>query len=261
MPEGSPPLVLSVFPGIDLLGMGFEAEGFCVVRGPDPIFAGDIRQFDPPAGRFSGVIVGPPCQDFSRARRADPTGLGLSMLSEYCRVVAAAGPDWFLMENVPGVPTPDFPAGYCIQKFNLNAAECGGRQRRLRVFFFGSLDGSRVTIDRGPPAADLEAPCLATEGAKVNRRGWPEFCALQGVAPLELPGWSVRAKYRAVGNAVPVYMAAAIARAIARRRILLPGEGICLCGCGRMIGGRHVTATAGCRKRMQRIREAAAVLA
>ncbi len=28
-------LVLSVFPGIDLLGRGFEAEGFCVVRGPD----------------------------------------------------------------------------------------------------------------------------------------------------------------------------------------------------------------------------------
>ena len=33
-------LVLSLFPGIDLLGRGFEAEGFCVVRGPDLLHAG-----------------------------------------------------------------------------------------------------------------------------------------------------------------------------------------------------------------------------
>jgi len=31
----SPPLVLSLFPGIGLLDMAFEQEGFCVVRGPD----------------------------------------------------------------------------------------------------------------------------------------------------------------------------------------------------------------------------------
>jgi len=29
------PLVLSLFPGIGLLDMAFEQEGFCVVRGPD----------------------------------------------------------------------------------------------------------------------------------------------------------------------------------------------------------------------------------
>lgn len=28
-------LVLSLFPGIGLLDMAFEEEGFCVVRGPD----------------------------------------------------------------------------------------------------------------------------------------------------------------------------------------------------------------------------------
>lgn len=38
-------LVLSLFPGIDLLGRGFEAEGFYVVRGPDLIYGGDIRAF------------------------------------------------------------------------------------------------------------------------------------------------------------------------------------------------------------------------
>lgn len=47
-----PLLVLSMFPGADLFGMAFEAEGFCVVAGPDVIFGRDIRNFHPPAGRF-----------------------------------------------------------------------------------------------------------------------------------------------------------------------------------------------------------------
>ena len=33
-------LVLSLFPGIGLLDMAFEAEGFCVVRGPDLLWGG-----------------------------------------------------------------------------------------------------------------------------------------------------------------------------------------------------------------------------
>jgi DNA (cytosine-5)-methyltransferase 1 len=32
---GVNPLVLSLFPGIGLLDMAFDEEGFCVVRGPD----------------------------------------------------------------------------------------------------------------------------------------------------------------------------------------------------------------------------------
>jgi hypothetical protein len=65
-------LVLSLFPGIDLLGRGFELEGFSIVRGPDLIFGGDVRTFSVPRGRFDGVIGGSPCPDFSRARRAPP---------------------------------------------------------------------------------------------------------------------------------------------------------------------------------------------
>jgi DNA (cytosine-5)-methyltransferase 1 len=61
-----PQLVLSLFPGIGLLDMAFEEAGFCVVRGPDVLFGGDIRRFHPLPGRFDGVIGGPPCQWFSR---------------------------------------------------------------------------------------------------------------------------------------------------------------------------------------------------
>ena len=41
--------VLSLFPGIDVLGLGFEQEGFIVVRGPDPLWGSlhDVRRFHP----------------------------------------------------------------------------------------------------------------------------------------------------------------------------------------------------------------------
>ena len=51
-------LILSLFPGIDLLGRGFEAESFAVVRGPDLLWGGDIRSFHVPPGRFDGIIGG-----------------------------------------------------------------------------------------------------------------------------------------------------------------------------------------------------------
>lgn len=43
--EGMSELVLSLFPGIGLLDMAFEEEGFCVVRGPDLLWGGDIKNF------------------------------------------------------------------------------------------------------------------------------------------------------------------------------------------------------------------------
>ena len=83
-------LVLSVFPGIDLLGLAFEQEGFTVVRGPDPIWGGDVKTFHPPAGRFDGVIGGPPCQIHSRLRFLNPLAGQKhgDLIPEFCRVVA-----------------------------------------------------------------------------------------------------------------------------------------------------------------------------
>src|SRR2546427_10071710 len=69
-------LVLSLFPGADLLGRGFEQAGYCVVRGPDTLLGQDIRSFHLVEHAFEGIIGGPPCQDFSRARRRPPSGYG-----------------------------------------------------------------------------------------------------------------------------------------------------------------------------------------
>jgi len=140
-------LLLSLFPGIDLLGRGFEAEGFCVVRGPDLIYGGDVRSFDAPAGRFDGVIGGSPCPDFSRARRSPPTGYGLSMLAQFERIVFAASPAWWLLENVPSVPDVRI-AGYSWQRIDLDARECGLEQFRLRHFQFGHRLGHVPLVTR-----------------------------------------------------------------------------------------------------------------
>jgi site-specific DNA-cytosine methylase len=148
-------LMLSLFPGIGLLDMAFEEEGFVVVRGPDVLWGGDIRRFHPPAGKFDGVIGGPPCQSFSslvhlvRANGHEPK-FG-NLIPEFERCVLAAAPDWFVMENVPKAPEPVI-AGYGIRSFLLDNSGLAGEggfgleQKRVRRFTFG-LRGR-------------EAPCL-----------------------------------------------------------------------------------------------------
>lgn len=262
-------LVLSLFPGIDMLGMGFEMEGFCVVRSPDLIFGQDIRNFHAVPGRFDGVIGGAPCQDFSKARRSAPTGYGLEMLAEFRRVVLEAAPAWWLLENVDRVPDVAVD-GYQVQRFDLNAKECGLRQSRLRHFQFGSKAGLVVIPRREkmPGESQIEAACLATEGRKKNRRSWGDFCELQGLPrDFDLPGMTTEARYRAVGNGVGIPVARTVARAI--RESTCDSAGIesgsritvrlCACGCGRPLEGRgdQRAATPACRKRLEKRRKRA----
>lgn len=75
-------LALSLFPGIGLLDMAFEEAGFCVVRGPDVLWGGDVKRFHPPAGRFDGIIGGPPCQAFSQLRYMVIRRHGVEALAE-----------------------------------------------------------------------------------------------------------------------------------------------------------------------------------
>ena len=44
--------MLSLFPGLGVLGKAFEEAGWWVVRGPDVIWGGDVRDFNPPPGHF-----------------------------------------------------------------------------------------------------------------------------------------------------------------------------------------------------------------
>lgn len=252
-------LVLSLFPGIDLLGRGFESEGYCVVRGPDLIWGGDVRTFNAPSGKFEGVIGGSPCQDFSTARRTQPTGYGQAMLQEFARIVGESQPNWFLLENVPGVPDMRIE-GYSVQRLNLSAQECGGTSNRNRTFQFGSRDDKKLVPARADAtaAASPQRAAMSTDGARARRRGWSEFCMAQGLpADFDLPNMSLGAKYKAVGNGVHIAVARTIARAV-REAGERKGEiRLCVCQCGRPVGNRRTLATPACRKRMQRRRDRA----
>src|SRR6266850_1398172 len=134
-------LVLSLFPGIGLLDMAFEEEGFCVVRGPDLLWGGDVKRFHPPRMKFEGIIGGPPCQAFSiLSRLYRGKARHENLIPEFERCVREARPAWFLMENVEEAPVPHIE-GYIIGSQLVSDDEVGGNTVRRRRFTYGD-DGN-----------------------------------------------------------------------------------------------------------------------
>jgi DNA (cytosine-5)-methyltransferase 1 len=242
-------MILSLFPGIGLLDMGFEDAGYCVVRGPDVLWGGDIRRFHPPTHAFEGVVGGPPCQAFSRlanmvklnhAKNPEKYHLAENLIPEFERCVIEARPTWFLMENVPDAPNPEIP-GFHIHTFLLNNRWIPDStpQNRLRRFWFGHCE-RKIDLRQFIDYALLESheftyTVLASGTSKtlpvaMNSNGKPkrllknlgstrsvsEMATLQGLPDdfLDDAPFTVAGKRRVIGNGVPVPMARAIARAI-----------------------------------------------
>lgn len=249
----SSPLILSVFPGIDLLGRAFEEEGFCVVRGPDVLWGGDIRRFHPPAGKFGGLIGGPPCQCFSRlAHMVRHNGYEPkfgNLIPEFERVCLESQPEWWLMENVPDAPLP-VVAGYATWSTLLNNRQLGESQNRVRRWTFGvrgarykvlmietvaleavafdyaATGAGRVAVPvalgasgkpkrlRSGRVVDANRDALAL-GTKRSAEGFAAVKKLQGLPEdFELPPFTVQAKVLAVANGVPLAMGWALAKAV-----------------------------------------------
>jgi len=178
------------------------------------------------------------------------------MLGEFVRIVVDSGAAWWWLENVPGVPDVRIP-GYSWLRIPLDPRDFGARQRRPRHFQFGHRDGAVPLVTRRPRAAIVASRCcMASEASRPGRRGWADFCVDQGLpGALELPPFKLAARYAAVGNGVHLGVARAIAEATAN---LVPAGAVqlCACGCARVVGGRRSLATAACRKRVQRRRDA-----
>lgn len=230
-------LVLSLFPGIGLLDMAFEEEGFCVVRGPDVLWGGDIKRFHPPAGRFDGIIGGPPCQAFSRLRhlvQANGLTSAENLIPEFERVVTQARPEWFLMENVPDAPPPAVD-GYAVTTFRLNNRWIGGEQNRLRRLSFGSASAIDLRayieytcfddIDTAPavcasggvkPGIPKNGPTLAKHLGCKTAAALQESLRLQGLPVdfLDKAPFTLAGKHKVIGNGVPLPMGQALAKAV-----------------------------------------------
>lgn len=236
------PLVLSLFPGIGLLDMAFEEAGFCVVRGPDLLWGGDVHRFHPPAGRFDGVIGGPPCQLFSRMRHIQPLA-GLkhgNLIPEFERCVREASPLWFLMENVPDAPAPDPDSLWLRKSIMLRDVWVGGETTRMRRFTFGSkIDAKQFHIETlalhrtdARPAAlaggaqripvkpggsgKVKASRRVCAGDSKTQEGYAAALEAQGLPTdfLADAPFTVAGKIKAVGNGVPLAMGRAVAAAV-----------------------------------------------
>lgn len=220
-------LVLSLFPGIGLLDMAFELEGFCVVRGPDLLWGGDVRRFHPPAGRFDGVIGGPPCQAFSSmSYLSGCKNSHENLIPEFERCIVEAQPPWFLMENVRQAPRP-FIDGYITRSYLVNNRAFGEKQNRVRRFSFGTHDGRPLVIDDNLSILDaLEFyPTIpAGHDLSITQReaGYKdsiEFRLLAQGLPADFLRncpLTVLGKKKVIGNGVPLPMGRAIAKAVRR---------------------------------------------
>ena len=256
-------LLLSLFPGIDLLGMGFEQQGFCVVKGPDLITGGDVRDFYAPKNAFAGIIGGPPCQDFSLLNR-NPGDYSQEMLDEYIRVISETEPDWFLFENVAQAPSFQIE-GYTQQRFGLDLAWFS-EFSRLRHFVFGSKNGTLLD-----PMMGNKTNVAGTAVTGNDSRSFRACCDIQGLPPeFDLPSFTLGAKKQAVANGVPLQMGRYIAGLINQtyygdtsmpKAVTTIEARRCKCACGRVVVGRSLYKSPACRKRAERARKSRVVSA
>jgi DNA (cytosine-5)-methyltransferase 1 len=227
--EGMSELVLSLFPGVGLLDMAFEEEGFCVVRGPDLLWGGDIKNFHPPRGKFNGVIGGPPCQAFSRLRHmveASGNVTAPNLIPEFDRCVSDAAPQWFLMENVPEAPEPGLGRfAYTKTSIVIRDVWVGGVTNRLRRFTFGDIYNRPFNILTEALHPEGAGTVVAGHGLAPGQRDkangetvmpLERMCELQGLPPnfLSDAPFTVHGKRKCIGNGVPLPMGRAVARAV-----------------------------------------------
>lgn len=235
-------LVLSLFPGIGLLDRAFEEEGFCVVRGPDLLWGGDVRNFHPPAGKFDGVIGGPPCQAFSQFRHiveAQGKKLAPNLIPEFERVISEAQPAWFLMENVPDAPRPSVP-GYQVQTQMVRDVWVGGETSRLRAFSYagpGRFDVETLALHRLDPepailatggsrkrpvkiggSGKVKRTVMMNSGRMVSKDYVAHAIKMQGLPAdfLADAPFTTAGKCKVIGNGVPLALGRAVAKAVRR---------------------------------------------
>lgn len=281
-------LVLSLFSGVGLLDQAFREKGFCVVSAGDLITGQDIREFRGIKGKFNGVIGGSPCQDFSGLKR-EKGDYSLEMMYEFLRVVGECEPDWYLHENVKGVPNiPDLIQdcivddsythfdivnrdiatrtlkNYSHQRLDINQGWYSDTSR-LRHIQFGSKDELYLDIPRGDMRGVENSCALASDD-----RSFKELCYLQGLNDdYDLPDFNVAGKKRAVGNGVPLVIGRVLADAVksatgaSHLNKLDVSQSFnqnqsqkqrCPCGCKRVLVGRKKYYDSSCRKRAERLR-------
>ena len=139
----------------------------------------------PRVPRADVVIGGPPCQGYSKLNRNRKGDDRRSLWQEFLQVVEVSGAPIFIMENVtPILRSAEFQLiivashhlGFNVEAYQLNSADYGVPQKRVRAFIVGWRPG-RVYAPTKPP------PTHAEPG---KGDGLPEWLTV-GDAILDLP--------------------------------------------------------------------------
>lgn len=181
------PVAIDLFCGPGGFSLGAEMAGFRIVGALDkdknacltyhqthphtPVVPEDIHNFSPRSlleklrlqkEEIDLIIGSPPCRGFSCAnrhshKRDNPEN---SLMRTFCEFVLEISPPAFIMENVPGILSPQHrnqteqvmaeleAAGYTVSMFKLRAEKYGVPQARTRVFLAGNLFGEKITAPR-----------------------------------------------------------------------------------------------------------------
>jgi len=166
------PKAVDLFSGAGGLTQGFVDAGYHILFGVEhdehaaktysanfehPMLNADICSLNTDEliakyGKADIVFGGPPCQGFSMAGKRDKKDPRNSLFMEYLRFVKAFEPNYFVMENVPGILTMKTESGelvkdiivsevnklgYKLKYQKLYAPDYGVPQKRKRVIFLG----------------------------------------------------------------------------------------------------------------------------
>ncbi len=201
------PTVIDLFAGCGGVTVGFRDAGFEPVKavewnlhaastyaanfGEDHMFWGDIADFRDDIPHADVVVGGPPCQGFSSLGARDPEDPRNRLWREYVRVVAAAEPQIFVIENVErfrnsaefGLLQDEVADGdlkhYLLEPAVLLAADYGVPQRRPRTIIVGSRVGKPRLPDASHGDDDLFHPqWLDVRSAIGEVPWWPETTEL-----------------------------------------------------------------------------------
>ena len=241
------PRVVSLFSGAGGMDLGFTQAGFEVIWANewnkvacktyrhnfgDHIICGDIREISSDDVPDCDVIIGgPPCQGFSVAGKMDPNDTRNQMVWEFCRIVLAKRPQFFVMENVAALgQNPKFnllhddlirtfmEEGYTVTYKVLNSKDYETPQSRERFFIIGSLGVPVVfpepilkTISVREAIADLQPPKQQTCVAKITicpnpvlRKSPYTGMLFNGARPLNLEKPSCTLVASMGGNRTPI---------------------------------------------------------
>ena len=176
--------VIDLFAGVGGLSLGFSQEGFQVVYANeyDKSIAQSFKRNHPSTtvddrditsidiedtflqyrDKITVVMGGPPCQGFSqkgkRVGLKDPRNF---MFQKFVKVVEVVRPEFFLLENVPGILTAEngyfkreiiemfSELGYDVKAKVLKAEEFGVPQTRRRAVFLGRKNKLEFEIPSG----------------------------------------------------------------------------------------------------------------